>query len=374
MAWDKKLIAWYADNHRKLPWRSTTDPYRIWVSEIILQQTRVDQGTGYYHNFIQRFPDVHSLAAAGEDEVLKIWQGLGYYSRARNMHKTARIIAEKHAGSFPQTYEELIQLKGIGPYTAAAIASICFNQPHPVIDGNVYRVISRWFAIEQPIDSLPGKNMIVKALNEIFDHDNPGTFNQALMEFGATVCTPKNPACSSCIFQNQCSAYHSQLVGTLPKKSKSAKTQKRYFHYLVPIFAEEKSIFTLIKKRPETDIWAGLYDFPMIESSEALALDALCGTAAWQQFFPDAQPQVYHVSKAYKHQLTHRQIFATFYILELKKHADINFRGTAVKPGSIDSYPLPRLVDIFIGENKIFQQFISGKNDYKSLSTINFAE
>jgi A/G-specific adenine glycosylase len=374
MAWDKKLIAWYADNHRKLPWRSTTDPYRIWVSEIILQQTRVDQGTGYYHNFIQRFPDVHSLAATDEDEVLKIWQGLGYYSRARNMHHTAKVIVEEHAGNFPETYHELIKLKGIGPYTAAAISSICFNKPHPVIDGNVLRLISRWFAIEQPIDTSTGKNMIVEALVEIFDHDNPGTFNQALMEFGATVCTPKNPACRDCIFQRQCSAYNKQLVGILPKKSKSAKTRKRYFHYLVPIFAEGKNIFTILKKRPETDIWAGLYDFPMIESMEPLALEALTSTDAWQHFFPITQPQVIDVSKTYKHQLTHQQIFATFYILGLKKNADINFRGTAEKLDSIESYPLPRLVDKFIEENKTFQQFISGKHDYKSFSSTNFAE
>jgi len=194
------------------------------------------------------------------------------------------------------------------------------------------------------------------------------------MEFGATVCTPKNPACGNCIFQKHCAAYEKQLVETLPKKSKSAKTRKRYFHYLVPVFGEGKSTFTLLKKRPETDIWAGLYDFPMIESPEALALDALYGTAAWQHFFPDAQPQIVHVSKTYKHQLTHRQIIATFYILALDKNADINFRGTATRLNAIDSYPLPRLVDIFIGENKIFQQLISGKNDYKSLSTTNFAE
>jgi len=372
MDFAEKLKNWYAVNKRHLPWRETTDPYKIWISEVILQQTRIDQGLDYYLRFVGRFPDVRSLANASEDEILKLWQGLGYYSRARNMHFTAKTIVERYNGKFPETFEGLIALKGVGPYTAAAIASIGFGRATPVIDGNVMRVISRWFAIDEAVDSGKGKKMIGEALAEIFDSDDPGTFNQAIMDFGAMVCKPKNPNCQDCPFSLNCAAFSQNLVSELPRKSKAVKQVKRYFHYLVISFLKDETMFILLKKRDEKDIWGGLYEFPMIETGEGVEPDALMKSAQWQDFFDGIDPEIIHISQAYKHQLTHQQLFAVFYHVRLNKSVPERFEPSVVKMKELHTFPVPRLIDRYLTEDKsmqhILKEFISSRT-----TKVNFA-
>jgi A/G-specific adenine glycosylase len=358
MDFAKKLKSWYAVNKRHLPWRETTDPYKIWISEVILQQTRIDQGLDYYLRFVGRFPDVRSLANASEDEILKLWQGLGYYARARNMHFTAKTIVARYDGRFPETYDELITLKGVGPYTAAAIASIAFGYATPVIDGNVTRVISRWFAIDEAVDSGKGKKMIGEALDEIFDPNNPGIFNQAIMDFGAMVCKPKNPNCRDCPFGGSCAAFSQNLVSELPRKSKAVKQVKRYFHYLVISFSKDATMLTLLKKRDEKDIWGGLYEFPMIETREGIEPDALMESEQWQELFDGSEPEILHISQTFKHQLTHQQLFAVFYHIQLKKSIPEKFEPSVVKMNELYTFPVPRLIDRYLTEDKSMQHIL----------------
>ncbi len=260
----KDLLGWYTINKRELPWRKTKDPYAIWLSEIILQQTRVDQGLSYYVKFIEKYPTVEDFASAGEDEILKLWQGLGYYSRARNMHKTAQEVVCKWQGKFPSSYDDLLKLKGIGEYTAAAISSISYEKPHAVVDGNVYRVLSRFFGITTPIDSTTGKKEFSLLANSLMNKEKPGEYNQALMEFGALYCTPKNPDCRKCIFKSRCIAFDSSMVEKLPIKGEKQKNRFRYFNYLVIL--DKGSVY--LKKRTGNDIWRNLYEFPLIEKDK----------------------------------------------------------------------------------------------------------
>lgn len=257
------LLDWYATNARSLPWRNTRDPYQIWLSEVILQQTRVVQGLPYFERFVKAFPTIADLAGASDEAVLKLWQGLGYYSRARNMHATARLIHNEYGGVFPATYAELIRLKGIGPYTAAAIASFAFTEVRAVVDGNVYRVLSRVFGVSIPINSTKGKKYFQELADILIDTKAPDRYNQAIMEFGATVCTPKRPNCTECIFNSSCEALRRSQVASLPVKLKKATITKRYLHYLC--IEDAKQNIQLLK-RPEGGIWAGLYEFPSIES------------------------------------------------------------------------------------------------------------
>ncbi len=256
------LIVWYKQNMRELPWRKIKTPYNIWVSEIILQQTRVNQGLTYYLNFIDTFPTVAHLANASEDDVLKCWQGLGYYSRARNMHAAAKHIHGQLNGKFPDTYSELLKLKGIGSYTAAAISSICFNEHQTVVDGNVFRVLSRLFGIYTPINTTKGKKEFEKLAHSLNDGSDSSTFNQALMEFGAIQCVPKNPDCSECIFMQQCYAQNNNEIVNLPQKEKKPKVKNRYLHY---IYITDSQNQTIIQRRNGKDIWNGLYQFPLVE-------------------------------------------------------------------------------------------------------------
>jgi len=250
MGFSSKLINWYHQNKRDLPWRNSTDPYQIWLSEIILQQTRVDQGLSYFNKFIEHHPNVNSLANAPEKEVLNLWQGLGYYSRARNLHFTAKVISKEHKGIFPSDYNDILKLKGVGEYTAAAIASFAYNLSYPVIDGNVYRVLSRIFGIENPIDSSKGKKIFKALATELIDNKNPATYNQAIMEFGALQCTPKKPKCEDCPFRLECYALKNELTAELPKKEKKIKQRNRYFNYVVVI--DNEKIY--LKERKEKDI------------------------------------------------------------------------------------------------------------------------
>ncbi|MEN6456477.1 MAG: A/G-specific adenine glycosylase [Prolixibacteraceae bacterium] len=258
------LLRWYTIHKRELPWRETKDPYAVWLSEVILQQTRIDQGLSYYLRFIEKYPTVHDLAGADEDEVLKLWQGLGYYSRARNLHAAARTISSVFNGKFPDNYRELIKLKGVGEYTAAAISSISFNQPCAVVDGNVFRVLSRLYGITTPVNTQSGKKEFTRLANTVMDKENPGEYNQAIMEFGALYCTPKNPGCDSCMFNDRCVAFKNGSAGNLPVKTRTQKLRSRYFNYL--IIRDHDHVY--IRKRTGNDIWRNLYEFPLIETEE----------------------------------------------------------------------------------------------------------
>lgn len=348
------LIAWYGENKRDLPWRKTRDPYKIWLSEVILQQTRVDQGMDYYNRFVDRFTTIFDLAEANEEEVLKLWQGLGYYSRARNLHHTAEIVANTMNGVFPDTYDGLLQLKGIGPYTAAAIASISFDLPHPVVDGNVCRVISRLFAIADPVNEAIGKKKIEKVIGTLMDKSDPGTFNQAVMEFGALVCTPINPSCESCPLTSKCIGFTKGLVYQLPLKSKKVKVKQRFINYFLISLNSNGRRFVYLNKRGEKDIWQGLYDFPMIETDKPASIDDLVKTDDWRALFGDSNLHIIATSENYKHLLTHRQINARFYKVEIQH--EINQKGNAfllVDENDIQKYPLPRLID----------RYLEGKSD-----------
>ena len=314
---NSQILDWYSRNMRDLPWRKSRNPYQIWLSEIILQQTRVNQGLPYYLKFVETYPTVHDLANADEREVLRVWQGLGYYSRARNLHKCAKIISENHNGNFPNTYNELLKLPGIGNYTAAAIASIAFGEKVAVVDGNVYRVLSRIYGIDDDISSGKGQKVFQEKANELISENQPDEFNQALMEFGALQCVPKNPDCIICPFSADCFAKESNMQADLPVKIKKVKVRKRYFHYIA--FEAEGKL--ALKERSDSDIWRGLYDFHLIESDQKQDWDALSGA----DLIKSIKSQVVAIDESpeYKHILTHQRIFATFYTVKLKTNADI---------------------------------------------------
>ncbi len=344
----KILTVWYQQNKRDLPWRVKNDPYFVWVSEIILQQTRVDQGTAYFLRFIDRFPDVESLANAPENDVLKIWQGLGYYSRARNMHIAARQIMNEFNGLFPNTINNIEKLKGIGCYTASAIASIAFGLPYAAIDGNVYRVLSRVFGIETPIDTTMGKREFSDLANELLDRQNPAVFNEALMEFGALQCTPKNPDCNRCPFQNQCIAFAQNKIAKLPFKSKKTKVTNRFFNYL---FIRQEDYFYL-EKRVGNDIWRNLYQFPLIESTKALNIAELGLNEQFQSIFKGVEIVVDSISPEIIHVLTHQRLHVSFIEIMIPK-SDISFPWIKVLPKEIHDYPIPKLIDNFLMEKNM---------------------
>jgi A/G-specific adenine glycosylase len=266
MDFSTELISWYNDNKRDLPWRNTTDAYIIWLSEIILQQTRVEQGMPYFYRFSEKYPTVTAFAAAHEDEILRLWQGLGYYSRGRNMLKTAQLVQEKYNGVFPTRYDELIRLKGVGEYTAAAISSFAANEVRAVVDGNVYRVLARYFGIDEPINSPKGKKMFQKIADEVLDKARPAMHNQAMMEFGAMLCKPKNPACGICPVRIGCIAFKTNATTYLPVKINKVNVRERFFNYM--LISDGKKI--LMNKRDESDIWANMYDLPLIETTELM--------------------------------------------------------------------------------------------------------
>ncbi|HTE33409.1 MAG TPA: A/G-specific adenine glycosylase, partial [Chryseolinea sp.] len=266
-----KVVEWYESNKRDLPWRETRDPYKIWLSEVILQQTRVNQGLPYYLRFIEKFPNVKSLANASEQEVLRQWQGLGYYTRARNLHKCAQQVVAQHESKFPDSFESLKKLAGIGEYTAAAIASIAFKQNVAVVDGNVFRVLSRIFGLSDEINSPQGRKLFKALANDLIDNRHPDLHNQAMMEFGALYCTPKNPACTLCIFAVGCFAAQKNMQHALPVKAGLKAPRKRYFYYLVV----KKGRTLLMNKRGSRDIWNGMYDFCLTEKEKPLPLKAL---------------------------------------------------------------------------------------------------
>ena len=347
-----KLLEWYDTNKRDLPWRRTSDPYKIWLSEIILQQTRVGQGLNYYHEFIRRFPTISHLAAADEDMVLKVWQGLGYYSRARNLHHAAKTVVNEYGGQFPESYDEIIKLKGVGPYTAAAVASIVFNEPRPVMDGNVMRVVSRWFAISEPVDSAKGREQIQIALDQLIDHARPGLFNQAMMEFGATWCKPGKPDCANCVFKENCLAFRHRLVEELPRKKPKQKMRDRFFNYFFIRFGRGEQQFTLLKKRSGNDIWKGLYEFLLLETETEETTEKLTAHPLLDKIRGNNQAVIRKISKTYIHQLTHQRIHAKFVDVEIQDGSlSLPEAYLEIPLSEIHNYPVSRLVNKFLQEN-----------------------
>lgn len=341
----KKLIKWYHINKRSLPWRDTQDPYRIWISEIILQQTRVAQGYEYYLRFIEKLPDISSLAKANEHDILLLWQGLGYYSRARNLHFAAKTIVEKHNGVFPSNYEEILSLKGIGEYTAAAISSFAYNLPHAVLDGNVYRFLSRFFGITTPIDTTNGKKEFAKLAQELIDRKNPGLYNQAIMEFGALHCTPDNPKCDCCPFSEQCIAYNENRIKQLPVKQGKIKSKDRFFYYLDIRFQNNPSNI-LLNKRTQKDIWQNLFELPLIETNSSSTLEELIKLEDFNSIFSNTKKlQINPVGITFKHILSHQKINATFYRITISEGSTISKDFSKIEESNLSDYPISRLVD-----------------------------
>lgn len=345
MNFSDQLISWYQVHKRDLPWRNISDPYRIWISEIILQQTRVNQGLDYYLRFVERFPDVETLAAAEEDEILKYWQGLGYYSRARNLHHAARQIMQDFGGVFPTTYPEVLRLKGVGAYTAAAVCSFAFNLPYAVVDGNVYRVLSRLFAIETPIDSHSGKKEFDALAQQLMENSVPCLHNQAIMEFGALQCVPVSPDCSVCPLRVYCKAYEMKMVERLPVKSKKTPIKQRFFNYLVINYNHH--IF--LQKRTADDIWKNLYEFPLIETDHLLPIQELLENEFFCQLFQGLeQVKIINISKPVHHLLTHRRISAQFITLQIAEKNEALHQFIEIPNVEIGDYAVSRLVEMYL--------------------------
>jgi A/G-specific adenine glycosylase len=346
MKFSKVLLDWYHVNKRDLPWRKTSNAYHIWLSEIIMQQTRVEQGTPYYLAFVKAYPSPSHLAAAPSDQILKLWQGLGYYSRARNLHEAAKTIVNQHQGKFPSDFESIRELKGVGDYTAAAIASFAFNKPHAVVDGNVYRLLSRVFGVSTAIDSTAGKKEFKELAAELLDKKNPAEYNQAIMEFGALYCKPQNPDCPNCIFAYTCIAKEKKRVEVLPVKAKKTKVRDRFFQYLV-ITQKNK---TWLKQRGAKDIWEGLYDFPLIESIKELSEAELHKNAEWKKIFGRIKPFVRSESRTYKHLLSHQRIYAKFWQIEIVEDMHVSADWIQTRKTELHTYPVPRLLDLYLNE------------------------
>lgn len=349
-----RLLEWYPHNKRDLPWRNTQNPYIIWLSEIILQQTRVAQGLPYFENFLKNYPNVNDLANAPTEEVMRFWQGLGYYSRARNLHQCAKDIVEKYNGQFPNNYQDLLKLKGVGSYTAAAVASFAFDQKVAVVDGNVFRVLSRYFGIVTDIASGQGKKEFENLANNLIPEETPGEYNQAIMEFGALQCVPKNPDCENCPLKPGCFAFKNQKVEKLPVKINKLKIKERHFRYSYIICGNE----LVVKKRGEGDIWQGLYDFPLEESDEKFFSNP--DTFRFSSELIDFETSiVLNPENTYKHILTHQRIFANFvkfkvnddFRQELKTWAE-GYGFQLVSEDDFENLAKPKLISKFLNDEK----------------------
>ena len=338
------ILTWAKHHPRDLPWKGTSDPYRIWVSEIILQQTRVQQGTPYYHRFIETFPDVFSLAAASIDDLYKVWEGLGYYRRARHLHEAAQRIVTEFEGNFPTNYNEILSLKGVGPYAAAAIGSFAFGLPHPVIDGNVQRVMARLYGIHAEIDSTQGKKEVQRVVSGVFDESDPAAFNQAIMDFGALLCKPKNPICSNCPLSASCYAWKNQIVHKLPRKKVKKPRKQRFFYYLV--FRNETDIW--IRKREANDVWQHLYEFYLIEHPEPKPWSEILNSLP-------SEIEVLHTSETYRQLLTHQQINASF--CEVYLPTDNELKNVAymmrINQEKLGNFAFPKVIDCYLGDNSV---------------------
>lgn len=337
----KTLIGWYIDNKRDLPWRNTTNPYYIWLSEIILQQTQVAQGLPYYTSFVTNYPSVFNLAEANESEVLKLWQGLGYYSRARNLHASAQYIVNELNGEFPSTFSEIIKLKGVGDYTASAIASICFNEKTAVVDGNVYRFLSRYYGITTPINTGKGFKEFKAIAQERIKTVDPATFNQAIMEFGARQCKPKSPDCTVCPFNSNCVAFLKNEIDNLPVKLKALKVKKKYFNYIVVLSKDNK---TVLEQRTGKGIWQNLYQFPLIETSKPADFETVLSEIKTLDYLKQVtlELSLYNTTDII-HKLSHQHLHTKFWIATVNTGLP---EGIPFK--NVDSYPVPILIGNFI--------------------------
>ncbi|MDR1222309.1 MAG: A/G-specific adenine glycosylase [Tannerella sp.] len=354
----KILREWYRKNERDLPWRHTKDPYLIWISEIILQQTRVAQGLDYYMRFVARFPDVRSLAEAEQQDVLKCWQGLGYYSRARNLHEAAKDIMSRYHGIFPGQYKEILTLKGIGDYTAAAIASFVWNRPYPVVDGNVYRVLGRLYAVTAPIDTGEGKKKYLELATLLMPPDQAGMHNQAMMEFGALQCVPQNPDCKQCPLSDSCLGYASGNPQQYPVKQNKTKTRDRYLNYFFTVYDSH----TYLRRRAGKDIWEGLYEFPMIETAASMDFLELKDEKTFNRLFRGTgEPAISVVTNDVKHVLSHQILHATFYRVEIQKENAALKKYLKIPLSALDEYPFPRLIDSFLTEK--LERYFDPKTD-----------
>ncbi|RCL69442.1 MAG: A/G-specific adenine glycosylase [Cryomorphaceae bacterium] len=335
LKFSEKLIEWYRVNKRNLPWRLTKQPYKIWVSEIILQQTRIEQGEKYYYAFLEKYPNISELAKTNDEELLKVWEGLGYYSRALNMLKASRVVLNNYKGIFPSNYDDLIKLPGIGDYTASAISSICNNEVQPVVDGNVFRFLSRMFKIDLPIDKLKTKTYFKKLGFKLIDVVNPGDFNQAMMDYGSMVCRPKKFQCHKCLFSSNCKAFNSNTVMLYPFKEKRIKIKHRFLNYIFIITNDRK---TLIKKRNGNGIWKNLYEFPLIETKKESSVNEIIKEL-------DFKYLKFISEKKIKHKLTHQQLNISFFTFKVS-----NFDDDLTDIKALSNYPFPRPINKFISE------------------------
>ena len=350
------LFLWYQDNRRNLPWRNTDDPYHILVSEFILQQTRVIQGMSYYHRFIEKFPTVVHLANANEDEVLKVWQGLGYYTRARNLHRAAQLIVMNYDGKLPRDYDELKKIKGIGSYSAGAIASFAFKMPFPAIDGNVYRIMARIFGVFTSPETAAGKREFFKLVSELMDRESPDVFNQALLDFGALQCVPRSPNCNVCPFNQYCYAHRNNVIEGLPVKGKKLTPRDRFFSYLLIRFKG----YSFISKRKSKDIWHSLYEFPLIETSASPDYENITSHPEWKKLFGNIPTTITYLSPIVKHQLSHQTLNTRFLIVEIPKITSLlKSKFLLVKTSDIDNYSVPKLIDNFLAAEPAAKYFLN---------------
>lgn len=343
MRFSESLVSWYHQHKRDLPWRQTIDPYKVWLSEIILQQTRVDQGLPYFQRFIENYPTVSDLANAPLEEVMRLWQGLGYYSRARNLHATAKEVVNKHLGSFPSTYQGLLSLPGVGPYTAAAIASFCFGLPYAVVDGNVMRVLTRIHGIIDPIDQPKTRKQLDALANQLLSQRDPATHNQAVMEFGAMLCKPSNPDCQICPFSETCVALRKGIVNQLPMKSSKTKIRDRFFNYLV--FNHQNQL--LLKKRTDAGIWQELHEPPIMESTKLLTEQEMRETELWKKLIGNRKNSIVDIIEPKPHKLSHQTIHSRFFIVEGGYNQNtISDEGLLiVNEKDLNKYAVPRLIE-----------------------------
>jgi A/G-specific adenine glycosylase len=341
------IYLWYSGNQRNLPWRNVSDPYLIWISETILQQTRIAQGLPYYLRFTGRFPDVKTLAEAAEDELLKMWEGLGYYSRARNLHFAAKSILKNYEGKFPDSYESIRKLKGVGDYTAAAVASIAYGLPHAAVDGNVLRVLSRYFGIDLPVDSAIGRRTLLDLANEILLIIDPGMHNQAMMEFGALICTPKNPDCINCPLNDSCNAYSTNRTTKLPVKSKRIRKTTRYFIFVLL----ESASHILLEKRISSDIWKNLYQLPVMETEQQAGDADILERPEIRKVFSQTGSRLVKLSPVYIHELTHRKIFARFVHIQCVDITCFGENFMQVNKEELYKFAFPVLIKKYLAEN-----------------------
>ena len=332
LEWNRKY------NKRSMPWKGEKDAYKIWLSEIILQQTRVEQGTNYYNRFIEKYPTIIDLAKEKDTAIFKLWEGLGYYNRCKNLLVTARLIAKERKGIFPETYTEILQLKGIGPYTAAAISSFAYKLPHAVVDGNVYRILSRYFGIKIPVDSSEGKSFFSELANELIDKKEPGIFNQAIMDFGATVCTPQTPICTQCPFQKNCKAFLNNLVTELPVKNKKVKSKERFFVYLVLEYRDK----WYVRKRADNDIWQNLYEFVLYEGKSQTPINQPI-----KKIMRDMDYDVLDISKQYSQKLSHQTISSRFAFIKIKEKMKLDGYDL-ISRKALKTLPFPKIINAYL--------------------------